>query len=85
MQQVYQQQLLQQQQQQNSSTPNGDSSNSNSTSEHTKTAASPIPDGVTPISPCGDDEEGEIVAYVKFVVFCRTLEQTWPLIYDLSF
>ncbi|XP_055878296.1 Golgi resident protein GCP60-like isoform X2 [Biomphalaria glabrata] len=57
MQQVYQQQLLQQQQQQNSSTPNGDSSNSNSTSEHTKTAASPIPDGVTPISPCGDDEE----------------------------
>ncbi|KAH9495042.1 Golgi resident protein GCP60, partial [Bulinus truncatus] len=65
MQQVYQQQLLQQQQQ-NSTTPIGDT-NGNSVSEHVKAAASPIPDGVTPISPCGDDEEAAITSVPKIV------------------
>lgn len=65
MQQVYQQQLLAQQQQASPPTsvaPNGIKSSS---PESGNNNASPIPDGVTPIAPCGDDEEGEL--YMKFV------------------
>ncbi|XP_059145919.1 Golgi resident protein GCP60-like isoform X2 [Physella acuta] len=51
MQQVYQQQLLQQQ----TTTANGDITTNTTSTEPVK--ASPIPDGVTPISPCGEDEE----------------------------
>ncbi|CAL1536287.1 unnamed protein product [Lymnaea stagnalis] len=64
MQQVYQQQLLQQQ---NLTTPNGDVTANGSSTEHVKAMASPIPDGVTPISPCGDDEEAAITSLPKIV------------------